>query len=238
MCENSQSKSLNRLMEYLIINNVNVINNGLYHGKMGVIICLCEYARYVNDDIYLELAGDLLDEIFGEMNFDIPVNYENGVCGLGWGVEYLIRQKYMSGNTDEILEEVDNRVMQIDINRVKDFSIKTGLGGIALYIVTRMTAMDRTKWNEVPFDLSYLENWMRMLPVWLLEEKCPNTVLKIFAKLRGLLQDLPYVHKEHLSFPSYIPLGDFTKVEGKSLRFMAKGIEDGIAGMALQLMKV
>lgn len=238
MYANSQSEYLNKLMEYLIINNVNVINNGLYHGKIGLTICLCKYARYLNDDIYLDLAGELLDEIFSEISIDMPINYENGICGIGWGVEYLIRQNYMLGDSDEILEEVDARVMQIDVNRVGDFSIETGLGGIALYIITRMTSKDRTKGNEIPFDLIYLENWGRMLPIWLSEKKCSKSVLDIFAKLLSLLHGIPYINKELLCFPSFISLGNSKDLEGICLKLMPKGICDGIAGVAFKLMDI
>lgn len=238
MCANSQSEYLTKLVEYLILNNVNVINNGLYHGKMGIAICLCEYARYVNDDTYLDLAGDLLDEIFSEMDMDVPANFQNGVCGIGWGIEYLIQQKYMSGNSDEILEEFDARVMQIDINRITDFSIETGLGGIALYIITRMTSVNRTMGDVIPFDLIYLGNWMHLLPIYLSKNECENYSLDIFTKLSNLLHDLPNIHKEQLSFPAFISLGNLKETSCSSLSLIPKGLDGGIAGIALQMMRV
>lgn len=237
MCATNQCRELNRLMEYLTINNVSVMNSGLFHGKIGVVICFCEYARYLNDDIYLDLAGELLAEIFEEINSDIPVNFENGICGIGWGIEYLIQKEYMAGDTDEILEEVDARIMQIDINRIKDFSIETGLGGIASYIIARLTSIDRLIGNYMPFDLCYLENWMRMLPVWLSGEKCQGAVLEIFAKLLNLLHGLPNIHKEFLIFPSFIPLSNLQEIDFTCLGLMPKGLDGGIAGMALQIMK-
>lgn len=238
MCVNDKLDYLNRLMEYLIINNVNVIDNGLYHGKMGMVICLCEYARYINDDAFRDLAEDLLDEILSEIDVSVPVNYENGLCGIGWGIEYLIRHNYMSGNSDEVLGEFDIQVMQIDTDRVVDFSIETGLGGIALYIIARMTAMDRTADNIVPFDLAYLDNWRRLLTNCLYEGKCTPNVLEVFAKLLSLLHNLSNISKESLNLPSFICSVDSEKFRYTPLSFIPKGLCGGIAGMALQLMQV
>lgn len=239
MYVNSQSDNLNRLMRYLTINNVNVINSGLYHGKMGVVICFCEYARYLNDDYYLDLAGELLDELFDEINRDTSFNFENGLCGIGWGVEYLIRQKFMAGNSDDVLEVIDAQVMQADISRITDFSIETGLGGIAFYIIARLTVVDRTIEKTIPFDWDYLENWIRMLPDWLSRKKYSSTVVQgIFTKLSTLLHDLPNIHKEQLIFPSFISLGNLKELSCSSLTLIPKGLDSGIAGMALQMMRV
>lgn len=236
MSTNNQSEYLDKLVEYLIINNVNLINNGLYHGKMGIVICLCEYARYINDDIYLDLAGDLLDEIISKIDMHMPINYENGLCGIGWGIEYLIRQKYMFGNSDEILEELDARVMQIDIDRMVDFSVETGLGGIALYMIARITAKDRIAGNAIPFDLKYLESWRLLLSIGLSKGKYPNVVQETFVKLLNLLRALPYISKEQMNFPSFIYLGDLKKLGYTPLSFIPKGLDGGIAGMVLQMM--
>lgn len=236
MCTNNQSEYLDKLVDYLIINNVNLMNNGLYHGKMGIVICLCEYARHKNDDIYLDLAGDLLDEIVSEIDMHVPINYENGLCGIGWGIEYLIRQKYMSGNSNEIFEELDARVMQIDITRMMDFSVETGLGGIALYVIARITAMDKTASN-IPFDLKYLERWTQLLPIGLSKGEYPNAVLEIFVKLLNLLQALPDIRKEQMNFPSFIYLGDLKILSYTPLSFIPKGLDGGIAGMVLQMMQ-
>ena len=237
MCVNSQSENLNRLIRYLTINNVNVINSGLYHGKIGIAICFCEYARYLKDELYLDLAGELLDEVFDEINNDTSFNFENGICGIGWGVEYLIHQKFMAGDTDDILEAIDVQVMQTDISRITDYSIETGLGGIAAYVIARITAKDRTK-DNLPFDLCYLENWMQLLPIWQSKKNHQEPVSELFAKLLDTLHGLPYVHKEILEFPTFIPLGNLKEVDLSYLRLLPKGLEHGIAGMALQIMRL
>lgn len=237
MCANNFLNDLYKLIEYLIINNVNVVNSGLYHGKMGIAICLCEFGRYIKNDIYWDLAGELLDEIIYEINVDTPITFENGICGIGWGIEYLIRQKYMEGEADEILEELDARVMQIDISRIEDFSIETGLGGMAFYMIARLTSVDRNIRN-IPFDSGYLEYWERMLPVWMYHDMCQGTVREIFDKLFNLLRTLPNLSKQILNFPSFILRKSISKEDLEYIQFVSKGLDGGIAGQALKLMKI
>jgi len=151
---------LERIANHLIINSSIIKDIGLYHGKMGIVIFFFHYSRYTNNSIYEEFAGKLLDEIFEEIHDEIPINFESGLCGIAWAIEYLIENKFVEGNPDEILFDIDQKIMERDILRIKDKTIKTGLEGISYYINKAVNSKSRKKKNL--FDKNYLDAWERV----------------------------------------------------------------------------
>jgi len=142
---------------------------GLYHGKMGIILFFVHYARYTGEDIYDKFAGELLDEIFHEIHDEIPINFESGLCGIGWGIEYLLKNRFMEGNPNEILTDIDQKIMEKDIKRIKDESLKTGLQGIFYYVKKRLNSNCQKK-GRVPFDERYLADWAFINKGWKIPE--------------------------------------------------------------------
>lgn len=129
---------LERIANHLVINSSFLSNLGLFHGKMGIVIFFYHYSRYLNNPIYEEFAGELLDEIFEEIHDKLPIDFENGYLGIGWGIEYLAYLKFIDGNTNEILEDIDTKIMERDIRRISDKSLETGLEGLFHYVLFRL----------------------------------------------------------------------------------------------------
>lgn len=231
MYAKAPDKESRRLLDYLMLNSGNFVNDGLYYGKMGFVLTLCEYAARCEDDVYLDLAGELLDEILNDIHTESPIGLANGLCGIGWGVEYLIRNSYMEGNPDEILAEIDAFVMRIDIHRVEDFSIETGLGGIACYVATRLTALDRNGQEAMPFDSLYLDTWKKWL-VMGLQKNLTKEVDEIFADLRQILNAYPNIAKRGLPLPAFIDLTGNERTD-LPLLLQPKGLNGGLAGQLL-----
>ena len=149
------SSTYEQALAYLTINSSFLRDLGLFHGRMGIVLFFAHYARISNSKHYEDFAGHLLDEIYEEINLDLPVNLENGLCGIGWGIEYLVQHGFMEGNTDEILADIDRKVMEIDPLRLSDLSFRRGLAGIAFYVIARLNAKRQT--SILPFDTAYLK---------------------------------------------------------------------------------
>lgn len=79
------------------------------------------------------------------------------MCGIGWAIEFLKREGFIEGDTDEILEEVDRQVMERDVRRITDASLETGLAGIAAYVRSRLDSKHTTS-DYQPFDEEYLND--------------------------------------------------------------------------------
>ena len=129
---------LQRIANVLLLNASFIDNPGLLNGKMGIAIFFYHYSRYSKNKIYEDYAGELVDEIYEEINTSTPVNFENGLTGIGWGIEYLVKNGFVQADTNEALEEVDNIVYRNSLYR--PFLLESGkdLFGYGLYFLARL----------------------------------------------------------------------------------------------------
>ncbi|MCD7977613.1 MAG: hypothetical protein LUG51_10820 [Tannerellaceae bacterium] len=149
---------LKRIANRLILETCTFPELSLYHGKMGILLFFVHYARYTDNPIYEDFAGKLLDEIFEEINDGLPINFEFGLCGIGWGIEYLLQNGFMEEDSDEILHELDLKIMERDLRYIQDKSIQTGLEGISYYIHKRIHSPGRLARNTL-LNRQYLDEW-------------------------------------------------------------------------------
>jgi hypothetical protein len=129
----------NQIINSLILNASFIDNLGLMHGKMGISIFFFHLARQTKNQIYEDYAGELIDEIYEEITANTPVNFENGLAGIGWGIEYLVQNKFIEADTDEVLEEFDNRIFkELIYNTPKEIGLLNGIVGIGAYFLKRI----------------------------------------------------------------------------------------------------
>lgn len=149
---------LERIANHLIIKSSFLDNLGLFHGKMGIVIFFYHYSRYTSNPIYDEFAGELLDEVYEDINTDLSFDFENGLCGIGWGIEYLLQNKYLKGDSNEVLEDIDRKIMEYDPRRITDRTFRSGFAGLSCYVRTRLNSPCRNP-DILPFDALYLSEW-------------------------------------------------------------------------------
>jgi len=128
-----------RIINTLLLNASFIDNLGLMHGKMGISICFFHLARQTGNQIYEDYAGELIDEIYEEITTNTPVDFENGLAGIGWGIEYLVQNGFIEADTDEVLEEFDNRIFkELIYNTPKEIGLLDGIIGIGVYYLKRI----------------------------------------------------------------------------------------------------
>lgn len=114
-------------------------NHGLMHGNTGLCIFLYHLAQHENNSEYKKLADDLLDKIFDDLHTSAFVNFENGLLGIGWGIEYLLQNGFVEGDSDDILEVIDNKIFKVlHEEKITSFDIENGLTGYLFYLVSRL----------------------------------------------------------------------------------------------------
>ena len=112
---------------------------GLTNGKMGIVIALFHYGRLYGEQSCEEIAGELLDEVCEHLDYSMPISFGDGLCGIGWGIEYLVQHRYVEGDTDETLKEIDLCVARcIHVYGISGLSLQYGIVGLGRYMLIRI----------------------------------------------------------------------------------------------------
>jgi len=128
-----------QIAEYIEKNGLSCSNHGLMHGNIGMGIFFYHLARYTNNPDYNKIADDLLDKAFESMSSSVSVDFENGLAGIGLGIEYLVQNNFIEADTDEILEEADNKIFRaLSESHIQSFELDNGLTGYLFYLIYRL----------------------------------------------------------------------------------------------------
>ena len=139
------------------IENESIQEIGLLKGSMGIVIFLFHYARFSGKDQYKDMAEKILSNLIKNIRMDTHYGFATGLCGIGWGIAYLFQQGFIEGDTNEVLMDFDKKIMEINPKRIINLDKDYGLGGIVLYLLTRLYTIEKEKQNN-PFDSDYLSS--------------------------------------------------------------------------------
>ena len=97
-----QNKSyLQRIANILLMNGGFLGNPGLYTGEMGLVLFFLRYVRFTQNKLYKEYSAGLIEKIQDRIHQETPINYKQGLAGVGSAVEclktktnQLFRQKF------------------------------------------------------------------------------------------------------------------------------------------------
>lgn len=157
MISNLTKTNFQDIIHHLMIKGAMTKDIGLLDGKMGVVIAFYELARKYDNEVYRMYADELLDQVFEAIYVKTPIDFESGLVGIGWGLEYLIQNKYVEADSLDICEVIDSQLMNIDIRRVQDCSIEKGLDGFLRYTLAHISNCLNQS-NKLPFDAMYLSD--------------------------------------------------------------------------------
>lgn len=114
-------------------------DHGLMNGNTAKCIFFYGLARSTSDLNYEKIADNLLEKVFSNLSISSKSDFEHGLSGIGWGIEYLLQNGFAEGNADEILEELDNKIFrELNENDHKSFELTTGLTGYFFYLISRL----------------------------------------------------------------------------------------------------
>lgn len=104
---------------------------------MGIALFFYHYSRHTGNAVYSGYADDLLDEIWDNLYNRLPDTFESGLSGIAWGIEYLILNNFVSGNGNEICEDIDAHIMRMDSRRMTSGFIEKELEGFLHYVLSQ-----------------------------------------------------------------------------------------------------
>lgn len=225
--------TLKRIANHLTLNGGFTDNLGLYHGKMGIAIFFCHYARYINDISYNDFAGILIEQIYEEIHDKMYFDMEDGLCGIGWGIEYLIQNKFMEGNSQDILYEIDVKIMERDPLHLSDKSIRTGSGGILLYSTYRFQNLSGQQTGKNEFFDTLYNKALKKTARQIVKEQTPQDSIPIAS-----LYTKSVNNKKIDPALFLLQLAGEPETDSEDITRWPLGIEKGCAGVGLKLMTI
>lgn len=104
-----------KIANLLYINMQYMNSYGLLKGKMGAALFFYEYSRYSDNDVYNDYADRILDDILDAISNKKVCDssdLNDGLGGIGWGIQYLINHKFVEGEADEVLIDFDKKIQE------------------------------------------------------------------------------------------------------------------------------
>lgn len=101
--------TIRKITNHLILNASSVKSSGLYNGKAGIALALFEVARFLQDDEIENKAFDLFQECLVRPANDY--SFENGLSGIGYALIYLITNKFINADFNEIFKEQSEKII-------------------------------------------------------------------------------------------------------------------------------
>lgn len=150
------SPRLSKIVDTEILTGLYSDNLSLFHGQMGRCIFFSLLSRCTGNNWYEDFSDELFSVIYDNINTNLTNNFANGLCGIGWGIEFLKTRGFISTDTDEILEDFDTVIMQWDPRRISDHTLDSGLKGLLAYTHARLHTRRSTPTHLMPFDSTYI----------------------------------------------------------------------------------
>lgn len=184
-----------RIARLLILQGSSSKNIGLMNGKTGFSLFFFYYYQYTREKIYEDFAGELIYEVYKEINKNTAIGFDDGLCGIAWSIEYLIQNKFVEADANEILQELDERILEWDVRRIKDYSINTGLQGIAHYVINRSLGKSN---KDIRIPKDYIADLIYALNKYN-KEKYENETTILEKVVNGMIVEYQdYFMKEHI----------------------------------------
>lgn len=80
-----------------------------YHW-MGKIISCYTLARFWQNKEIERWAEKMLSALLRTLSTKTPVSFKNGLCGLACGMRYLLKNNFIEGDADKVLEDVEAKI--------------------------------------------------------------------------------------------------------------------------------
>ncbi len=168
------AKEIDKIAYYLLLQSSHMRELGLFHGKMGIVVALYLYADARHDDFMREYAWELFQQVYDGVYTDMPMGLERGLAGIGYGTTLLCKHGLVECSLNDILADIDKKIMERDPRRLTDLSVQTGTKGLMMYLELRQSVETVTT-----FDCSYI----RELQTTIAKYKMPSESLSIMNVL-------------------------------------------------------
>lgn len=216
-----------KVIHHLMLHAFSLDDSGLLTGKLGVAVTFYLLGRKTGVDAYTQVADRLLDRMLSRIDDRLPWGFSAGLCGIGWGMDFLLYHGFVKGDPLEVCEEIDRAVMRLNVRRIADYGLEKGWEGLLHYVLAHMACCRKYGLPE-PFDTEFVADLraaLRLIPPGSLSR--PGEALREQWRLSGETQTIGYD----------FPLRQFTGPVGVKEKEIGKfplGIKSGLAGFLIK----
>jgi lantibiotic modifying enzyme len=149
---------LQQIANTLLINIQYVKQYGLSQGKLGIAVFFYYYSRYTGNERYSDFSDEYLEFILKKLNKDFSENFADGLGGIGWIIDRLIKEGFLEAD-DDILEEVDESWGKMGVfDFVKEMDLHLSMFSKGLYF------LQRDNQNVIREIISQIDDFLKTIP--------------------------------------------------------------------------
>lgn len=94
------------------MSNSNLTSMGLSCGKMGICIYCYHLAAIEKRREFRNIADAILVDIVDNISEEMTIDVEEGLAGIGLGINYILKEKFVEGNVNELLKDIDDVIFK------------------------------------------------------------------------------------------------------------------------------
>lgn len=227
--ENTSFNKIERYLHSLMLSSKYLKNIGLIDGKTGIAIAYAAAARRLSNEVYYDCMSDMLDDVLVQTNSKLDIGFTSGLSGIGWGIEYLIQNKFVEGEGADVCEELDNKIMETDLRRISDKTLEKGLEGLLHYIIFHLQGALKQN-SRLPFDNSYLSD-IYCICTSLMKQN-DNAMLQSLLDIYCTFYKTGAIKNYNTTIFNFLPI--ITENYTTSILSCPLGLRNGLAGYILR----
>lgn len=216
-----------RILHCLLMQASAMQDKGLLHGQIGIVLALAECYRETSMVIYEDLMEELLDVLVENVPRRSECSFSDGLCGIGWGLEFLLQGSWIEGNGLELCAEIDEVLMKENLRRLSDWSLATGLEGMLHYVLAHLQGCWR-QFGKLPFDTEFYQDLYVVVSRAKIQSGIPETLKLLINSFVSFFQS---------GIPPYYEFDLLSLIQPESVDVdvlqCPLGLSDGLAGKLL-----
>lgn len=127
-----------KISNILVMMENQISNIGLTKGKMGIALFLYYSSKVTGYKLYQDLADKCIDEVLEKIKSETNLSFTNGMAGVAFTINYLIKDKFIDADADDILINVDKKIyLEYQKRSLNDFAEDFSLFTYGLYLLER-----------------------------------------------------------------------------------------------------
>lgn len=198
MSNNIIENKLNQI-ERILENDFILKECDLFTGKTGIALFLFYYWKFTKKDEAYNRGSELLINSINSIYKYRSFSFCNGLCGIAWSINHLIKHEFIEGNSNDIMKNTDN-ILYLYMKKCileKNFDLLHGSLGVALYFLERDNKQSKKYTFEFIDSLHKSSIRMKKGIAW---KDINNTIN--FGLSHGLSSILVYLLKVYMKYGS------------------------------------